>query len=204
METLETFPYSRGMVALNPTITVSESGDESFLKAALGTLENAKIYVGIPEAETQRKGDPVTNAGLLFIHTNGSPIRNIPARPVIEPSIEANHEPIEDGLHEAASLILDGQSDKALVMLKRVGTFASNGAKKWFTDPRNGWRQNSPETIRRKLSKLTGARLRKALKVLASVDEHMPLVGTTALDDINTPLIDTGELRRSITHVEEL
>jgi hypothetical protein len=192
------------MVALNPTITVFESGDESFLKAAIGTLENAKVYVGIPEAETQRKGDPVTNAGLLFIHTNGSPIRHIPARPVIEPSIEANHEPIEDGLAAAATLVLDGIDSQALVALKKVGTFASNGAKKWFTDPRNGWRQNSPETIRRKLEKLTGARRRKALKILASVDEHMPLVGTTDLDEINTPLIDTGEMRRAITSVSEL
>lgn len=191
-------------MALNPTITVFESGDESFLKAAIGTLENAKVYVGIPEAETQRKGDPVTNAGLLFIHTNGSPIRHIPARPVIEPSIEANHEPIEDGLAAAATLVLDGIDSQALVALKKVGTFASNGAKKWFTDPRNGWRQNSPETIRRKLEKLTGARRRKALKILASVDEHMPLVGTTDLDEINTPLIDTGEMRRAITSVSEL
>ncbi len=189
---------------MNPTITVFESGDESFLKAAIGTLENAKVYVGIPEAETQRKGDPVTNAGLLFIHTNGSPIRHIPARPVIEPSIEANHEPIEDGLAAAATLVLDGIDSQALVALKKVGTFASNGAKKWFTDPRNGWRQNSPETIRRKLEKLTGARRRKALKILASVDEHMPLVGTTDLDEINTPLIDTGEMRRAITSVSEL
>ena len=73
---------------MNPTIQVSESGDFSFVKAALGTLQNAKIYIGIPEAETTRNSQAVTNAGLLFIHTNGSPLRHIPARPVIEPSIE--------------------------------------------------------------------------------------------------------------------
>lgn len=189
---------------MNPTLTVSESGDASFIKAAIGTLENAKVFVGIPQAKTQRKGDPVTNAGLLFIHTNGSPLLHIPARPVIEPSIEANHEVLEDGLHEVANLVLDGRNTEANAMLKKVGTLGANGAKLWFTDSRNGWRQNSPETIKRKLAKLTGSRLRKALKILASVDEHMPLVGTSALDSINTPLIDTGEMRRAITHVEEL
>jgi hypothetical protein len=192
---------------LNPTITLTEDGDgESFIKEALGTLENAKVYIGIPEAETTRESQKkeVTNAGLLFIHTNGSPIRHIPARPVIEPSIEANHEVLEDGLHEVSSLILDGKTSEANVMLKKVGTLGANNAKKWFTDSRNGWRQNAPETIRRKLSKLTGKRLRKALDVLNSVSENMPLVGTTALDEINTPLIDTGQMRRAITHVEEL
>ena len=148
---------------MNPTITLTEDGDgERFIKEAMGTLENAKVYVGIPEAETNREDQKqeVTNAGLLFIHTNGSPIRHIPARPVIEPSIEANHEVLEDGLHEVSSLILDGKTADANQMLKKVGTLGANGAKKWFTDPRNGWRQNSPETIRRKLSKLTGKRLR--------------------------------------------
>lgn len=189
---------------MKPTLTVSESGDASFIKEAIGTLKNAKVFVGIPEAETQRKGQAVTNAGLLFIHTNGSPLMHIPARPVIEPSIEANHEQLESGLHEVVNLILDDRKTEARTMLKKVGTLGSNGAKLWFTDPRNGWRQNSPETIRRKLAKLTGSKLRKALKVLSRVDEHMPLVGTSDLDSINRPLIDTGELRRSITHVEEL
>lgn len=192
---------------MNPTITLTEDGDgELFVKEAMGTLQNAKVYVGIPQAETTREDQnhEVTNAGLLFIHTNGSPLRHIPARPVIEPSIEANHESIEQGLHATASFVLDGNIAEANTMLKKVGTLGANGAKKWFTDPRNGWRQNSPETIRRKLAKLTGKRLRKALDVLNSVNEPMPLVGNSALDEINTPLIDTGQMRRSITHVEEL
>jgi len=192
---------------VNPTITLTEDGDgESFIKEAMGTLGNAKVYVGIPQAETTRQSqkNEVTNAGLLFIHTNGSPLRHIPARPVIEPSIEANHEQIEEGLHETASLVLDGKTSEANEMLKKVGTLGANNAKKWFTDSRNGWRQNAPETIRRKLSKLTGKRLRKALDVLNSISENMPLVGTTALDEINTPLINTGQMRRAITHVEEL
>lgn len=192
---------------MNPTIQLTEDGDgEKFLNEAIGTLGNAKVYIGIPEAETTREDrkKEVTNAGLLFIHTNGSPIRHIPARPVIEPSVEANHEVLEDGLHATAAFVLDGKANEANEMLKKVGTLGANGAKKWFTDPRNGWRQNAPSTIRRKLSKLTGKRLRKALDVFNSVDEHMPLTGTTVLDDINTPLIDTAQMRRAITHVEDL
>ena len=109
-----------------------------------------------------------------------------------------------DGLSNKEIAEINGKKEDANQMLKKVGTLGANGAKKWFTDPRNGWRQNSPETIRRKLSKLTGKRLRKALNVLNSVSENMPLVGMSALDKINTPLIDTGQMRRAITHVEEL
>lgn len=177
------------------------------VKASFRTLENMVVLVGIPEAETvrpQKKGDPVTNAGLMYIHTHGSQLKKIPARSVIEPSIEANHEELEQGLFIVASDILDGKKEQARVALEKVGTLGANGAKKWFTDPRNGWVQNSPRTIARKLGTLRGKKLRNAMKILHSVDEFMPLVGTTALDEINTPLIDTGELRRSITYVTDI
>lgn len=194
---------------MGPKITVSESGDATFVREAIGTLQNAKVYVGIPEAETLRKNVPkgkkqaeVTNAGLLYIHTNGSELRHIPARPVIEPSIEANHDPIETGLHCVIDLILDGKKDEAKALLKTIGTQGANFAKRWFTDPRNGWKQNAPSTIKAKLSRLRGKAYKEAIDVFKSVDEHMPLYGTTDLDSVNTPLIDFGEMRRAITHVE--
>ena len=56
---------------------------------AMNFMMGNEVYVGISdETTTREKGEPVTNAELMFIHTNGSPINNIPARPVIEPAIE--------------------------------------------------------------------------------------------------------------------
>lgn len=219
-----------------PELTVSESGDYSFIGEALASLKYARVLVGIPEDETNRNAnlreqaikqvesskngklskrskhllksaessEHVTNAGLMYIHTNGSPKRHIPARPVIEPSIEANRKNLEAGLAKVIDAEFAGDKALAETLLRRVGQMGSNGAKRWFTDPRNGWKQNSPLTIRRKLGTLGGKKLKGALKILNSVQEHMPLVGTTALDEINTPLIDTGELRRSITFVVEI
>jgi len=157
-----------------PEIKVTEGGDLKQVANALRLLANARVYVGIPEAETSRRGETVTNAGLMYIHTNGSTLHNIPPRPVIEPAIEApdNKARITNLLGQAANDLLDGDKQKAKQDLQLAGTAGSNAAKRWFRDPRNGWPPNAPSTIARKGS--------------------------------DKPLIDTGELRRSITHVEEL
>lgn len=162
---------------MKPTIHVTEAGDIDSVRKALASLSQARVYVGIPEVETSRKGTPVTNAGLMYIQTNGAHLPNgavIPPRPVIEPAIEApnNKERITKELGLAASSELDGNRQQTLLHLKRAGTMGSNAAKRWFTDPRNHWAPNAPSTIAAKGS--------------------------------DRPLIDQGELRRSITHVEEI
>ena len=95
-------------------------------------------------------GSNVSNAQLLYIHTNGSPARHIPARPVLEPAIVApgNREAIAYELSQAVTANLNGQSP--LRSLKRAGIAGSNAAKSWFTDSRNGWAPNAPSTIKAK------------------------------------------------------
>ena len=46
-----------------------------------------RLLVGIPAEKAPRKGDPINNAALGFIHENGSPARNIPARPFLVPGV---------------------------------------------------------------------------------------------------------------------
>lgn len=116
----------------------------------LARLRSSDVLVGIPAQKTLRKGGPINNASLMFVHTKGSPLRKIPARPVIEPSVEANSGKIAPHLGKAAQAILNQDPDAAERELKLAGTVASNGAKRWFTDPRNGWAPNAPSTIERK------------------------------------------------------
>jgi hypothetical protein len=208
---------------MNPTLSVSSTGDLSFMREAVKGLAEGKVYVGVPEKETNRpptKYAPVTNAGLMYIHTNGSVKWNFPPRPVIEPSIEAHQEKIQQYLNSAASLALDGKTVAANSQLRLCGQYAANRAKEWFFDRRNGWAQDAPSTIARKIAKLQKFRKNKkgvrvsagpaanrefiaAQAVLQSVNKFRPKYGLTPLDTINTPLIDTGELRRSITYVIE-
>lgn len=113
----------------------------------------------------------VTNAELLFIHTKGSPARGIPARPVLEPAVEAdgNKQAIAHELASASKAALEGNKNEQLKRVGRAGMAGQNAARKWFTDPRNGWEQNTPATIAEKGS--------------------------------DKPLIDTGALRAAITYV---
>lgn len=166
---------------MNPKISLSKQSQSApgakellsaeELRKRLNDLDKVEVLVGIPQATATRRKGPITNAQLLFIHSKGSPARNIPARPVIEPAINAdgNKQAIAAQLKQAAIMKAKGNDLDMLAYLRRAGQIATNAAKAWFTDSRNNWAPNSPETIRRKGS--------------------------------NRPLIDTGQLRAAITFV---
>ena len=50
-------------------------------------LSQSSVYVGIPESNTTRLSSEITNAALGYIHENGAPDANIPARPFLAPGI---------------------------------------------------------------------------------------------------------------------
>jgi hypothetical protein len=184
-----------------PNVTVVKvGGGDLALYQALSKLAKTDVLVGIPAATAgdranfakqanllkgttskgKRKkarlanlaiGTGVNNAELLFIHTNGSPIRGIPPRPVIEPAIMANgnRQEITGELESAADAMIAQEPVRVLQFLRRAGMAAATACKKWFVDPRNNWAPNAPATIRAKGS--------------------------------DRPLIDTGEMRKSITYV---
>ena len=86
----------------------------------------------------------------LYLHSHGSMAFQIPPRPVIEPAIEANKEPICLELKKAAISTLDHKKPDAITHLKLAGMTGQNAARAWFTDPRNHWAPNAPSTIARK------------------------------------------------------
>lgn len=156
---------------MGPNIKATRTGSSGNLKAALERIANSQVYVGIPQSAASRPGEPVNNAELMYLHTNGSALQHIPARPVIEPAIEepTNKALISAALGKAAKDYLAGDPEAAHQDLEKAGMLGANAAKKWFVSPLNGWAPNTPYTIARKGS--------------------------------DRPLIDTGELRRSITSV---
>ena len=50
-------------------------------------MTGKRVLIGIPDANAGRKDGPITNAALGYIHENGSPARNIPARPFLVPGV---------------------------------------------------------------------------------------------------------------------
>lgn len=132
------------------------------------------LLIGIPQKKTTREDEAITNAELLFIHTNGSPINNVPARPVIEPALEDDMERLTSMLKDFANEAIEGNFEEAQKQLERTGMRAQNVCRNWFTNADNNWPENAPSVRERKIKK-----------------------GSTE----PRPLIDTGELRKSIIYV---
>lgn len=137
------------MVTGKITHTAKNGGIDGILKS-LQTIRLSSVYVGIPQEKTQRRGDTINNASLMYIHTHGSPLKNIPARPVIEPAVAADKEKISAEYIKAVQAAANGDSANVLKALHRTGIAGQNAARNWFTDPRNNWPPNSPVTIAKK------------------------------------------------------
>ena len=144
------------------------------LKERIAQLQRMSAFVGIPEAgrgarkaalmrmtqnaSPKRRAhlasmgaESITNAQLLWIQSKGSPIRGIPARPVLEPAIgsaegRASIDPELAGTIRAA---LSGNKREALIHLRRAGMAGRNVARRYFF-AQNGWPALKPATIRRK------------------------------------------------------
>lgn len=143
------------------------------LNAQLRVMDRSDVLVGIPAGNNERRSGEIGNAELLFIFSNGSPMRGQPPRPVLEPAIEQaqTRERIVKELAASMTSALTSKNTEMLEHLDKAGTIAESAAKKWFTSSENGWKGNAPSTIQSKGS--------------------------------DTPGIDTGQMRRAITHVVE-
>ena len=119
---------------------------------AMNQLTKSRVLVGVTQQKSSRKDEPINNAELTYILTNGSPLQHIPATPIIEPAIEApdNKAAISREMQEGASSALDGHQMEFKKFMRRAGMTAQNAVKAWFVDPRNNWPENAPSTLRQK------------------------------------------------------
>ncbi|NFI47863.1 hypothetical protein FDA77_18755 [Clostridium botulinum] len=167
------------------------------IKQSLEDLAKKTICIGVPDS-TEHPDSKITNAELLYIHTNGvrsttmrrsmqhdldsgmpyskahelyvhengSPLWDVPPRPILEPAMDNSKEAIAEQMKQVVITALGGNN--LTPELEKVGTLGQNAARNWFTNPENNWQANSPDTIKRKGS--------------------------------DNPLIDKGQLRRSIIY----
>jgi hypothetical protein len=131
-------------------VSVSKSGPGvASLAKRLKQIQQSDVLVGIPAERTVRKDEPVNNASLLYLHTHGSPLKNIPARPVIEPAIQENRAIIAPHLGAAGKQVLNAHPDAAARELKLAGTIAANAAKRYVLTEHH-LAPNAPSTIKAK------------------------------------------------------
>lgn len=149
-------------------------------------LKENQLLVGIPQAASSRDGD-LSNVELAYLHSQGSPINNVPARPFLEPALDKpeTQQRMAAMMKQAVIAALDGDEGSALDAMHKAGQYGENAAKKYFRS--GGLAANAPITIEGGWMK--NKKSGKTFKVKGK--------GSAV------PLIDTGSLRSSITHVIE-
>ncbi|OAM14182.1 hypothetical protein AZK46_03185 [Acinetobacter baumannii] len=156
---------------------------------AVAELSQMDVLVGIPHGEARTDGDGLTNAQLGYLHENGSPAMNMPARATLVPGVEQVQEELGDKLVKAVDAALDGNSQKMMKLLESAGMIAMNSVRAYFV---NGeFAPLSLSTIR--------ARARRGRK---GAKQYLKQLETGPAEaGLVRPLIDTGELRKSVTYV---
>jgi hypothetical protein len=158
-------------------VTVTKDGMAG-LNKSLAQLIKSRVLVGVPaetaerEPEPGEEAKPINNAAIAYIMNAGSPAQNIPARPFMEPGIEAVEDRIAAAYKKGAQQLLDNPSADPNETHMKVGLIAQTSIQDKITD--GPFTPLAPSTI---AARQAAGRTR------------------------TTPLIDTGQLRRAITYV---
>lgn len=134
-------------------------------------LTKTDVLVGIPASGNTRE-DGINNAAIGYMNETGDPERNLPARPFLVPGVDAVKDDISKRFVKAADAALDGRQETVTAQLKAAGIIAQSSVKSAITNS-----EFAP------LSERTLAERKKR--------------GVTRIN----PLIDTGQLRRSVKYI---
>jgi phage gpG-like protein len=146
------------------------------LAKAIEELAQREVLVGVPQVEAPREGDewdgPMNNATLAYIHDNGSPAANIPARPFMAPGVEKVQDYVTARLESAGRAAMDGDQGTVEVELEKAGMKTQASIRNTINDGIEPELADSTLAARRRRGR----------------------TGTV-------PLVDTGQLRNSIQYV---
>jgi phage gpG-like protein len=172
----------------------------------VNTLTGSDVFVGVPASKSSRKQGQIGNADLAYIHEFGSPAHNIPARPFLHPGIRRVKDEIVAMMKEGMKNTLEGKG-KPEQVLERVGMLARNSVVNEITDPDPPFVPLKAATIRARLRRTAAGRRKlrslKQIKAAAGWKAEQSNEALTEWAEAGNakPLIDTGQLRASITYV---
>lgn len=177
----------------NLTTKSGKAPDLEEIKRRLTTLANLQVLVGVPEDQSERQEEApggMTNAALAYIHDQGMPEQNIPQREFMRPGIEDIQDEVTRRLKGMAKTAITETEDRMAQQATSLGLRAASSIKARIN-----------EGIPPPLAESTlAARARKGRKgakdELQSRREGNPPSTASA-----KPLIDSGQLRNSITYV---
>jgi hypothetical protein len=167
------------------------------LVEATRALTKQDVLVGVP-GETNFKGREAgepSNAALAYIHDNGAPEANIPARPFMRPGMKAAKKAIVVQLRLAGRAAIDGDSSKVTARLHAAGLAAVASIRAVITagiPP-----PLAESTVEKRISRRASGTWRRKRRAEVAANA----AGAAPGEGIFTPLVDTGALRAAITHV---
>lgn len=147
-------------------------------------LNHLQLVVGIPSDGKSRKSleegtnADITNAELGIIHEFGVPEKGIPERSFMRSTASEEAENLSQLTNVMVTECLSGQITPKNA-LSQVGAYLQGKIVEKITD--GEFQPNTPETLKRKLTPVKNKKKKRA-------------------KDADKPLIDTGQLRASITY----
>ena len=156
------------------------------IAAGMAFLKSHKVRIGIPDGGGGGSGG-LSNVQLAFILTNGSPVNHNPPRPFLEPALEQPQvqQQIMRHMKAAAKAALSGDTGGAMDQMHMAGIAGENAVKDYMAS--GSFAPNSAFTV-------NGGWMRNRV---SGKPFHADPKGSSK------PLIDTGNLQGSITHVVE-
>lgn len=94
---------------------------EAEIIAAIRALESHYVVVGITEATNKRTDTDFGNAAIAEIAEHGSPLNNIPARPVLGPAMRDAKRQVAKAYKDAALAAMKGDKAATLLHLQAAG-----------------------------------------------------------------------------------
>lgn len=197
---------------------VSFTDNTKKIKEAFKRLTETKVLVGVPSDDDQphlgadvksgneRKQaesgkEPITNAELAYIHSNGAPEVNIPARPFLEPGIADVQSDIQTIFKNAAEFALKGDYTLVDQALDAVGLIAQAAARKRIADGIPP--PLSPVTVAHRMRRTKASSYKRKASVAAQIAFNEQFEQTGSMEGSpTTPLLDTGQLVASISYVK--
>lgn len=165
------------------------------LMKQLSKLTSADVLVGVPQETADRKeagAREMNNATLAYIHDNGSPAANIPARPFMRPGIQAARAAVARAFAKGMKKALEGNTDALDIALHEAGLVAQRSIRAIIN-------QGIPPPLADSTLK---ARIRSGKAAKGAKAELESRAQGNEPSTVNAkPLVQTGQLRNSINYV---
>ena len=122
------------------------------MQKAFDKLGKYSLEIGVFTGKSRRKIQVgVTNAELMFIHEKGSPLQNIPARPVLQMTIDyANQNLLQKVVDKCVDYALIDDYTNIEIELNKFAMRLENYARRIIYSNDGRLAPNSPRTIARK------------------------------------------------------